>query len=151
MESYSHLGINQQMNQWNRESAFCFVFFNPSIKRQVNSRSNIDRKVHGWRSFQPLVDCHKSIIDPTNCLIIDFLSVALCIFMTDWKAVNETTALRRVTTGYRDSAWAALRTLFITQHPGTQTPLVFLVQCSHTTLHLVDAVIKSRFNWQLGP
>lgn len=28
MESYSHLGINQQMNHTNGESAFCLVFSN---------------------------------------------------------------------------------------------------------------------------
>lgn len=88
MESYSHLGINQQMNHTNGESAFCLVFFqhhifHPYIKRQVNSHSNIDRQVHGWRPFQPLVDCQKFLIDSTNRLIIDHLSGRVVHFH-DW-------------------------------------------------------------------
>lgn len=140
MESYSHLGINQQMNQRKQGISIFFfftvTFFIPPLKgRSIHAAKFIEKFMC---SFQPLVDCHKSRIDPLIAWVL-----------TDWKPVNETTTLKRAMAGYRDSAWAALLTPCITQHLRTQTPLVLLVQLNHSTWWML--LLKVGFYWQPGP
>ena len=123
MESYSHLWINQLIQEAISTLFFFLLamFFLP-IKRQV-----VRQYVWKGSLLTDFVATVRLWGVQSRSQKTDFQTNWILLFRVWLKAVkNKMVTSQGVTTSYRDSVWAALLTSCITQHVATQTPLVFL-------------------------